>query len=611
MCSILGILGGDIQASAQQGNLAIMGETLGHRGPDQTGMEFGEGFAFQHNRLSIIDPENGLQPMKAVHNGFTYTLVYNGELYNTDELRQELIKEGAVFKTHCDTEVVLYAYIFWGEACAEKLNGIFAFAVHDTCKKQVFLSRDRFGVKPLFYTQRGNRLYFASEIKALLMHPDIPARINQEGFWQLIYLNPVREAGHTVFEGIYDLPPAHNMVYNGRCLRVWAYWQLQAFENRQSEADIVENTRFLLSDAIQRQLVSDVPLCTLLSGGLDSSVITAVAARHYQQKGMRLSTFSFEYEGNKENFKNSLFQPQSDDEYARYIADYLKTTHTVLTARTETIAALLPKAAIQRDFPGMGDIDSSLMYYCGLIAKSHKVAISGECSDEVFGGYPWFYRPEMLYRDFFPWIHQPHLRAGLFLAEAAKPQEGFEYAKSVYERSMQGCPVLDGENDEMRQSRLASWLSIHYFMSSLLERKDRMSMAVSLEVRVPFADHRLVEYVYNVPWEIKFKNNTEKYLLRAAMQGALPDKILHRKKSPYPKTHNPAYEQLVQKMLKAALARGDSRLKPLLNRNAMDTIKKMENVPWFGQLMGRPQLMAWLLQMDAWLEYYDIELTLN
>ena len=251
----------------------------------------------------------------------------------------------------------------------------------------------------------------------------------------------------------------------------------------------------------------------------------------------------------------------------------------MLTAKTETIAALLPDAAIQRDFPGMGDIDSSLMYYCSLIAKTHKVAISGECSDEVFGGYPWFYRPEMLYRDFFPWIHQPHLRAGLFLAEAAKPAEGFEYAKGVYQRALQGCPVMKGESETMRQSRLASWLSINYFMSSLLERKDRMSMAVSLEVRVPFADHRLVEYVYNVPWEIKFKNNTEKYLLRAAMEGVLPDKILHRKKSPYPKTHNPAYEQLVQKMLKAALARSDSRLKPLLRKTRWIPSKRWKTCP--------------------------------
>jgi asparagine synthase (glutamine-hydrolysing) len=607
MCSILGVIGEGLPAGIRINDLAIMGETLAHRGPDQTGMACGQGFAFQHNRLSIIDPENGLQPMKAVHEGFTYTLIYNGELYNTDELRQELKQLGADFKTHCDTEVVLFAYIFWGEACAEKLNGIFAFAIHDERKKQVFLSRDRFGVKPLFYTRRGGRLYFASEIKALLMHPDIPARISQEGLWQLLYLNPVREAGHTVFEGIYDLPPACNMICNGKNMRIRPYWQLAAYENTESEEDIVAHTRFLLSDAIQRQLVSDVPLCTLLSGGLDSSVITAVAARHYKENGMQLSTFSFEYEGNKENFTNTLFQPQSDDEYAVYLADHLGTKHTVLTAETKTIAALLPEAARYRDFPGMADVDSSLMYYCGRIAKSHKVAISGECSDEVFGGYPWFYRPEMLHRDFFPWIHQPHLRAGLFRPEIAKTAEGYAYARQVYQRSLEGCPLLDGESEPMRQSREASWLSINYFMASLLERKDRMSMANSLEVRVPFADHRLVEYVYNVPWEIKYKNNTEKYLLRRAMEGVLPDKILQRKKSPYPKTHNPAYEELVKKMLKTVLMQTDSRLRPLLKKDALKTIEGLDNTTWFGQLMGRPQLMAWLVQMDTWMKYFDIE----
>jgi asparagine synthase (glutamine-hydrolysing) len=323
---------------------------------------------------------------------------------------------------------------------------------------------------------------------------------------------------------------------------------------------------------------------------------------------MKLSTYSFEYEGNRENFGSTLFQPQSDDEYAVFLANQLGTEHEVLIAGTRDIAELLYDAAAYRDYPGMADIDSSLLFYCRKIARAHKVAISGECSDEVFGGYPWFYRPEMLERDFFPWIHYPHIRAGLFLPEVIRPEEGFEYAKEVYARSAAKCPVLETDSETMRKSRIASWLSINYFMSSLLERKDRMSMAASLEVRVPYADHRLVEYVFNVPWEIKFKNRQEKYLLREAMKEYLPERILNRKKSPYPKTHNPAYEAIVMKMLEQRLSDSGSRLKSLLKGNALETVREMDNSTWFGQLMGRPQLAAWLLQADFWMEHYNIEI---
>lgn len=607
MCSIAGILGNGLKPQSLRETLEKMGETVKHRGPDQQGLAVGKNYGFQHNRLSIIDPENGLQPMRASLNGFTYTLIYNGELYNTDDLRKELIREGAEFNTHCDTEVVLHAYIHWGEACSEKLNGIFAFALHDAEKNQVYFSRDRFGVKPFFYTEKNGSLIFASEIKALFLHPDVQPKIDREGLWQLLYLLPVREAGKTVFKDIFELPPAHHAVWNEEGFKIRPYWKLEAYENRDSEDTVVEKTRFLLTDAIQRQLVSDVPLCTLLSGGLDSSVITAVAAENYAMRGIKLNTFSFEYEGNKEHFSQSLFQPQSDDEYALYLADYLKTKHTVLTAKTQDVVRLLLDAANYRDFPGMADIDSSLLHYCKMISKTHKVAISGECSDEVFGGYPWFYRPEMLERDFFPWIHDPHVRSGLFLPEIAKPEEGYEYAREVYKRAVDGCPVMDNDHAAMRKSRIASWLSINFFMSSLLERKDRMSMAASLEVRVPFADHRLVEYVYNVPWEIKFKNSVEKYLLRAAMKGYLPDHILCRKKSPYPKTHNPLYAQMVTEALDKRLKRSGSRIKPLLKKDVLERINSMENVTWFGQLMGKPQLTAWLVQLDSWLDHYGVE----
>lgn len=609
MCSILGLLDYTKKTTPSDlKTLETMGKELAHRGPDQDGIVYGDSFAFQHNRLAIIDIENGRQPMTAVYYGYEYTIVYNGELYNTDELRKELCTYGVEFKTYCDTEVVLYSYIVWGANCSEKLNGIFAFVIYDSKEKRAYLSRDRFGIKPLFYTFVDQTLIFSSEIKGLFKHPKVKRQLDKQGLWQLLYMMPVKEEGTALFKGIYELPPAGHGFYDAEGLHLSKYWSLPAFSITDDEDTIVEMTKGLLCDAIERQLVSDVPLCTFLSGGLDSSVITAVAAEKYKREGKVLSTYSFEHEGNKEHFTQTLFQPQSDDDYAVYLAKYLGTNHTILTARIAEEVELLLDAVKYRDYPGMADIDSSLLYYCRQVKENHTVALSGECSDEVFGGYPWFYRPEMLSRGFFPWIHDPKARINLFKREMVLPEEGFEYTSEIYRRSIAACPLVPGESKTMKNSRIASWLSINYFMTSLLERKDRMSMAASLEVRVPFADHRLVEYVYNVPWEIKFKNGVEKSLLREAMKDYLPDRILYRKKSPYPKTHNPLYEELVYNLFKKRLSSGSGILAELLQNDILDRIMSPENKTWFGQLMGIPQLMAWLVQLDYWFEEYEISL---
>ena len=609
MCSILGLLNFSKKITQKDINvLTSMGKELTHRGPDQNGISYGDSYIFQHNRLAIIDVENGRQPMTAIYKGFEYTIVYNGELYNTDELRKELMTYGVEFKTYCDTEVVLYSYIIWGENCSSKLNGIYAFVVYDSKEKRAYLSRDRFGIKPFFYTFLDGALLFASEIKGLFKHPRVKRQLDHPGLWQLLYMMPVKEEGTAIFKDIFELSPASHALFDSSGLRISKYWTLQAFQNTDSEATIVETTRGLLCDAIERQLVSDVPLCTFLSGGLDSSVITAVAAEKYKREGRRLSTYSFEHDGNREHFTQTLFQPQSDDDYAVYLAQYLDTNHSILTVKSEELVTLLLDAVKYRDYPGMADIDSSLLYYCRQVKTNHTVALSGECSDEVFGGYPWFYRPLMLKRGFFPWIHDPKARINLFRPEIVRPSEGLEYTSEIYRHSVNNCPVIPGESESMKTSRIASWLSINYFMTSLLERKDRMSMGTGLEVRVPFADHRLVEYVFNVPWEIKFKNGVEKSLLREAMKDYLPDKILNRKKSPYPKTHNPLYGELVLNLLKKRLTSSSSMLSELLQGDIMDRLMNPGNNTWFGQLMGTPQLMAWLVQLDYWFEEYQISL---
>lgn len=644
MCSICGMI--DFRREYDEvlncNILRNMGNSMVRRGPDQQGSYFSSGEVFaglQHNRLAVIDVENGLQPMSAIIGGYKYTIVYNGEIYNAPELRKEISIElykrtgrPVTFETECDTEAVLYSYIVWGEDCPSKLNGIFAFAIFKeelspaqggAPRQSLFLVRDRFGVKPLYYAWINDRrtFLFASEIKGILKHPSVKSQIDKYGLWQLFYLTPVTLHGTAIFKNIYEVQPAYSV--NIDCthasdkfseaprMAMRKYWLLEAKRFEGEQEDAIRITREILEDAVRRQLVSDVPLCIFLSGGLDSSVIAGLAAKICREYGERISTYSFEYEGNKESFQSSLFQPQGDDEYAVYLADYLNTDHTVLTAPTDKVAELLYDAVMARDFPGQADIDSSLLYFCSQVKLRHTVAMSGECSDEIFGGYPWFYRPEMLERDFYPWIHDPKVRIGLVRGELAKADEGYEFLSRMYHEFIAKCPGLSDDSPSMALSRKATWLSANYFMTNLLERKDRMSMYSAVEVRVPFSDHRLIEHVFNVPWEYKYEEGSaigEKMLLRKALEDILPDKILYRKKSPYPKTHNPAYEARVREMLAGRLARPESAVREIIDPARLDDVMHGGNITWFGQLMARPQLLAWLYQLDVWFDEYKIDI---
>ena len=607
MCSINGCVDFKDPTGIPTEEVCAAGRALAHRGPDGHGSYFVPGVGFYHNRLAVMDPAGGAQPMTVVHRGRSYTVVYNGELYNAAELRRDLAARGATFRTNCDTEVLLWCYVFYGEKTPEMLNGIFAFAVHDAAKNSVFVARDRLGVKPFFYAQVGTKFYFASEVKGLLCHRDVPPEVDKEGLWQLLYLTPVTLPGSGVFRHVRELLP-------GTCGRVTAagfsarlYWRLEAKPCGDDVETAAARVREIFVDAVRRQLQSDVPLAVLLSGGLDSSAVTAVAAEYARGRGEKIDTYSFEYEGNRENFKANLFQPAGDDEYAAWLAGRLGTAHTVLTAPTAAVAAGLGPAALARDLPGQADIDSSLLYYCGQIKRRHTVVLSGECSDEIFGGYPWFYRPEMLSRDFFPWLHDPTVRAGLFDPQLTQPAAGLDYLLQVCRDSRADCPHLPGESDEDRCAREAAWLSTRYFMANLLERKDRMSMAAAVEVRVPFADHRIIEYVFNLPWHLKFEQGVEKSLLRRAMTGYLPDRILRRKKSPYPKTYDPAYEAKVLGMVRERLTK-KGFLAAALDQRKFEALLSGESGTWFGQLMARPQLLAWLYQLDVWFEAYRVRL---
>ena len=367
-----------------------MAESMRHRGPDSWGEWVGEHAAFSHSRLAVIDPLGGKQPMSRTVDGYEFVITYNGELYNSAELKKKLSGFGYIFSTTSDTEILLYAYIHYGEKCAEKLNGIYAFCIWDSMRQRVFACRDRFGVKPFFYTVMDDTVLFSSEIKGLFRHPAFSVAVDKVGLQELFAISPARTQGVGVFKDVKELRPAHSMIIDRSGIKIYPYWQLVSREHTDSYEDTVLKVRELVTDSIKRQLISDVPIGTLLSGGLDSSIISAVAAITMQKEGKQLSTYSFDYVDNDKYFKASAFQPDADAPWVKRMAEEFNTDHTYLKCDNSELCDYLIDAMRYKDLPGMADVDASLLYFCREIKKHHTVILSGECSDEIFGGYPWF-----------------------------------------------------------------------------------------------------------------------------------------------------------------------------------------------------------------------------
>lgn len=611
MCGFAGIVDFKKILTNEQVHLESMTDTLKMRGPDQHGYKSYPHVLFGHRRLIVVDPKGGLQPMTKEQGGFQYTLIYNGELYNTEDIRKELLNNGYQFDSYSDTEVLLTAYMCWGVNCVEKLNGIFAFAVYDEKLEQVLLVRDQLGVKPFFYSIQGTTLIFGSEIKTVLAHPAVSPTVDREGLTEIFGLGPAVRPGSAVFKEISELSPAHLAIINKKDIVIKEYWQLRATENHETLEEATEHLQHLLIDAIERQLVGDVPLCTFLSGGLDSSAISAIAARSYKKRNKVLTTYSLDYEDNDKYFKASIYQPTSDQYWALQMAEFIQSNHRTYTIKHDELAYALRSAVLARDLPGMADIDSSLFLFCKEIREDFIVALSGECADEVFGGYPWYTRPELRNLETFPWSNFVRSRKQLLSPEyASLPLE--EMVQENYLDSLKLVPQLGYESLERQRTREIFYLNMKWFMVNLLNRKDRMSMANSLEVRVPFADYRLVEYAFNLPDEYLFYQGREKGLLRKALKGILPEDIIYRKKSPYPKTHNPIYTQLVSDMLSEVLQNKNAPLFTIINKEfaqkLVDTKGEAYTRPWFGQLMTGPQLIAYLVQLNIWLESYKVKL---
>ncbi|MBP3479741.1 MAG: asparagine synthase (glutamine-hydrolyzing) [Oscillospiraceae bacterium] len=605
MCAIAGIL--DLHAA--QAVIDCQLRTMTRRGPDASAY-FQEGAcALLHARLAVIDPTGGAQPMQLTFAGETYTIIYNGELYNTPQLRRELEKLGHHFIGHSDTEVLLHGYAQWGSHVVEKCNGIFAFAVWEHGAKRLFLARDRMGVKPLFYKLHQGGLLFASEIKTILAYPTVRSELDEQGAAEILLLGPGRMPGCGVFRGIQEIEPGWCGYYAQGKLELKRYWYLQDREHRENFEETAEMVRALVTDAILGQTVSDVPIGTFLSGGLDSSLITAVCAGEMAKKGQWLTTFSVDYVDNDKYFVPNKFQPNSDGHYIRLMQSAFHTDHHWCILSPQDLVDALEDATIARDLPGMADVDFSLLAFCRKIKDHVTVALSGECADEIFGGYPWYRDPEIRDRDGFPWAQNTAQRCRLLSPALTQKLDGEDYVQQRYLDTCRQSDILPGTSSRERRMKEMVNLNQRWFMQTLLDRKDRMSMYSGLEVRVPFCDHRIAEYLYGVPWEFKDYRGKEKGLLRHAMAAYLPEEVLWRKKSPYPKTFDPKYLELVSLRLRKLLDKKDAPLFALISKTEAESILTQDAPwPWYGQLMRRPQTIAYLLQINFWLEHYHVEL---
>lgn len=612
MCGIAGWYDKKIDLSEQKSIIDSMSESLARRGPDEDGIFLKKNLCLMHRRLSVIDIESGKQPMTKSVRGKICTIVYNGEIYNSPEIMSELRAKGFSFFGHSDTEVVLTAYLCWGNKCVEKLNGIFAFAIWDEDEQKLFMARDRIGVKPFFYYEYNEGLLFASEIKTLLKNPIIKPKIDEQGLYEVFLLGPGRTSGFGVINGIKELLPGEYASYSGRKIYKQKYFTLRAYEHRENEEQTIEHVRELLTDSIERQLVSDVPLCTFLSGGLDSSIISYVASNYYRKNKLgTLTTYSVDYKDNDKYFQKSLFQPTPDSDFIGLISEAIGSKHrNVVIDNTELFEALYD-STLARDLPGMTDVDSSLLLFCREVKKDFKVALSGECADEIFGGYPWYHNEEILFEDTFPWSRSLDIRHSILKKDLLK--NGDEYVRERYIATCKSAEKLDGESKLDSRMREMFKLNLDWFMQTLLDRKDRTSMYSGLEVRVPFCDYRIVEYAYNMPWKFKSLNGREKGIVRKAFEGLLPDEIVWRKKSPYPKTHNPLYFNLAASAVMKILNDKSSPLYNILDSKEIEKIiSNPESIssPWYGQLMRAPQILSYIVQCDFWLRKYNIEIDL-
>jgi len=610
MCGIAGLIDWRDDLTSQGWLMAHMADTLCHRGPDAQGQWLSPHAALAHRRLIVIDPQTGGQPMVYQEGNRTYAVTYNGEIYNFRELRRELESYGHTFHTHSDTEVLLHAYVEWGEECVQHLNGIFAFGLWDEHRQQLLLARDHLGVKPLFYAQRGSAMLFGSELKVLLAHPLVEAEVDADGLAEI--LSFVRTPGSGVYRNVHELRPGHMAICNESGTRITRYWSLRSaphFDDLQTTAGYIQA---LLEDTVRRQLIADVPVVTLLSGGLDSSGLTALAANEFRREGKELHTYSIDFLDSAQHFHSTPLHPSLDAPWVKRVSEHVGTRHHTITVDASALVENLLVPLYAHDFPTAGQMTSSLYLLFKAMKQEATVALSGESADEVFGGYPWFHSEAALQAQTFPWLPAFLGRAGSAMswlsADIVQRVRPTEYIERQYRQTIAEVPRLEGEDALEARRREMFYMNLTCFLPFLLERKDRMSMATGFEARVPFCDHRLVEYVWNIPWEMKTVDGIEKGILRRAFTDLLPEDVRHRKKSAYPSAQNPAYEEVTRNWALQIVNDSNAAIQPLLDTRVARTL--VENNAAGLQGITLVSLYEYIIQMNEWLNKYRVTLAL-
>ncbi|SEC35631.1 asparagine synthase (glutamine-hydrolysing) [Streptomyces sp. 2231.1] len=613
MCGITGWVSYDRDLTAEAPTLHAMTETMACRGPDDRGTWAEGPAALGHRRLAVIDLPGGRQPMSVQTPGGTVALVYSGEAYNFTELRRELEGRGHRFTTDSDTEVVLHGYLEWGDAVAERLNGMYAFAVWDGRHDKLVMIRDRMGIKPFYYHPTPDGVLFGSEPKAVLANPLARPRVSLDGLRELFVL--VKTPGHAIWDGMREVEPGTVVTVDRSGLTTRAYWRLETRPHTDDRDTTIATVRTLLDDIVRRQLVADVPRCTLLSGGLDSSVMTALAARRLAEHGEKVRSFAVDFVGQADHFVADELRGTPDTPFVHDVVGYAGTDHRDIVLDADSLAdpALRDQVIRARDLPaGFGDMDTSLLLLFRAVREKSTVALSGESADEVFGGYLQFFDEEARAADTFPWLVHMGRHFGddsdVLRPDLAKSLDLAGYAADGYRAAAARVDRLEGESDFEYRMRRMSHLHLTRFVRALLDRKDRMSMAVGLEVRVPFCDHRLVEYVYNAPWALKSFDGREKSLLREAAADVLPRSVYDRVKSPYPSTQDPRYARALQEQAKDLLSRPSHRVFDLVDRDRVR--RAAERQEPVGSQWARRGLER-TLDLARWLDLYTPELELS
>ena len=538
-------------------------------------------------------------------NGERYVLSFDGTVFNREELCHELHES----RNLSDGALVLRAYAAWKEEMLEKINGVFALAIFEEKTGTLFLARDRIGVKPLFYMEHENGLLFASEMKTILSYPGVRAELDGEGAAEILLLGPGRTPGSGVFYNMREIRPGYCAVYQGGNLRLRRYWQLTDRIHEDSLEETAEKVAYLLKDATKRQMKAETPVGAMLSGGLDSSLVCAIASRLLDARGEQLITFSVDYADSEKYFTPGFFQPSRDTDFVRIMQEVLDSHHRWTVLSPEELVNNLADATIARDLPGMADVDSSLLAFCAGMKQHTDVVLSGECSDEIFGGCPWYREQEMRNYDGFPWAQTTAQRASLAEPWIFRDIQPEEFVHSRYTDTIRESDILPENTAVDRRTKELVNLNFAWFMQTLLDRGDRMSAWHGLDVRMPYCDYRIAEYLYTVPWSMKDYRGQEKGLLRYALRDMLPGSVLYRKKSPYPKTYDPRYEEMVTQLLQALLQQKDAPLFALVRREKLQSLMQEPFAwPWYGQLMRRPQTIAYMLQINFWLEHYSVRI---